>query len=88
MLDTTSLIWLIVSLVIGVVLIFCCIYCCACKPACANYRRRVLSRRLQQDEEAIQRERDVSQAQIREKLAANAQERNEIREKYQLKTTK
>lgn len=88
MLEISSLVTLIVCLVIGVVLLICCLYYCSCKPAWANHRRRVLARQLQNDEEAIQRERDVSRERIRETVAANERERNEIREKYQLKSKK
>jgi hypothetical protein len=60
-------------------------YCCACKPAWANTRRRLVNRQIVRDEEAIERERDASEAELRETLSANKQTRDDIRNKYQLR---
>jgi len=61
-LDTQSLVLLIVFVIVGAVLVICCIYCCTCKPAWANVRRRLVTRQIVRDEEAIERERDASEA--------------------------
>lgn len=85
LLDIQSLISLIVCLIVGVVLLICCIYCCTCKPAWANTRRRLIHRQIAGDEEAIERELEATQAQIRETTSVNEKIRNDIRIKYQLK---
>ncbi|CAF1314851.1 unnamed protein product [Rotaria sordida] len=84
-LDTQNLILLIVFLIVGVAAIICCIYCCACKPACINTRRRLLNRQIERDQEAIEQERQVNQAQLRDTFTANQQTRDDIRNKYQLR---
>ncbi|CAF3006182.1 unnamed protein product [Rotaria sp. Silwood2] len=84
-LDTQSLILLIVFVIVGVVLLICCMYCCACKPACISARRRLIHRQIARDEEAIEQERQASQDQLRDTFAANQQTRNDIRNKYQLR---
>ena len=84
-LDTQNLIVLIVCLIIGVVLIICCIYCCACKPACANARRRMIHGQIARDEEAIETERTATRAQLQDTFSTNKETRNDIRKKYQLR---
>lgn len=69
----------------GVILILCCIYCCACKPACADARRKLNHRQITRDEEDIEQERQNKQTELHTTIAANEQTRNEIRNKYQLK---
>lgn len=80
-----TLITLIVILVIAVILLLVCAYCCGCKPACASMQRGAVKRQLAKDTEAIERERDEFRSQIRDTLANNERERNDIRAKYQLK---
>lgn len=80
-----TLITLIVILVIAVILLLVWVYCCGCKPACANMKRASTNRQLAKDAEAIEREREEFRSQIRDTVANNDRERNEIRAKYQLK---
>ena len=82
--DSQTLILLIVFLVIGVVLLVCCIYCCACKPGCVNARRRLIHKQITEDEEVIDEERQAHRTQMREQLNINEQTRNDVRTKYQL----
>jgi len=84
-LSIENLILLIVFLIVGVVLIIFCIYCCACRSPWANARRKLINRQIVRDQEANEQEREAYQTEIRETLSANQQERNDIRNKYQLR---
>jgi hypothetical protein len=80
-----NLILLIVFLIVGVILIICCVYYCKCRTPWANARRKLINRQIVRDQEANEQEREAYQTEIRETLSANQQERNDIRNKYQLR---
>jgi hypothetical protein len=84
-LSIENLILLIVFLIVGVALIICCIYCCACRSPWANARRKLINRQIARDQEAVEQERDAYRAEIKETISTNEQERNDIRNKYQLR---
>ena len=84
-LSIENLILLIIFLVVGVIIIIGCVYYCTCRTPWANFRRQLVNRQIARDADAIEQERDANRAEIREKLTANEQERDEIRKKYQLK---
>jgi uncharacterized membrane protein len=84
-LSIENLILLVVFLIVGVILIICCVYYCTCRTPWANYRRQLINRQIARDAEAIDQEREANRAEIRETLATNEQERDDIRKKYRLR---
>ena len=84
-LSIENLILLIVFLVVGVIVIICCVYYCTCRTPWAKARRNLVNRQIARDVEAVEQEREAYRDETREKLAANQQERNDIRNKYQLR---